>query len=98
MHGALLNAYMTALCGTQLPGPGAVLLTQTLRYLHPVRVDRDAFTARVRVTHVDARRPIVTVATPCYVQDTLVMDGTASMLIPRPTWRLARHHAPPHGL
>lgn len=81
-HGMLAGAYISAVIGAKLPGPGAVYLTQSLRFRRPVRVG-DAVTARVTVKALDARRGHVTLKTVCEVNGKAVMDGEAVIMVPR---------------
>lgn len=48
-HGILSASLISAAVALQLPGPGAVYVSQTLRFLRPVRVG-DQLTARLEVT------------------------------------------------
>src|ERR1700683_987537 len=45
-HGMLSAGYISAVLGTQLPGPGAIYVSQTLNFRRPVRIG-DEVTARV---------------------------------------------------
>ena len=47
-HGMLTASLISAVIGTQMPGPGAVYLSQTLRFLGPVKIG-DVVTAMVEV-------------------------------------------------
>jgi len=49
--GILTAAFISAVVGTELPGPGAVYLSQSLKFLRPVMVN-DTITTRVEVTEV----------------------------------------------
>src|SRR2546423_453335 len=51
-HGMLSAAYVSAVLGTKLPGPGAIYLSQSLRFRRPVRIG-DEVTARVTVKALD---------------------------------------------
>ncbi len=81
-HGALGAAYISAVMGNQLPGPGSVYLTQALKFRRPVRIG-DALTARVTVTALDARRGFATLRTLCEVDGKTVIDGEALVAVPR---------------
>ena len=37
-HGMLGASYLSAVLGTELPGPGAVYLSQSLRFRRPIRI------------------------------------------------------------
>jgi 3-hydroxybutyryl-CoA dehydratase len=81
-HGMLAAGYLSAVLGTQMPGPGAVYLTQSLRFRRPVRIG-DAVTARVRITAIDADRARVTLETLCLVDDKTVVEGEAVVMVDR---------------
>jgi 3-hydroxybutyryl-CoA dehydratase len=81
-HGMLAAAYISAVIGTKLPGPGSVYLKQSLRFRRPVQLG-DSVTARVTVKALDARRGHVTLATVCEVNGKRVMDGEALVAAPR---------------
>ena len=83
-HGMLAGAYISAVMGTALPGPGAVYLTQSLRFRRPVRIG-DPVTARVTVKALDERRGYATLATVCQVNGKTVVDGEAVVMVPRRT-------------
>ncbi|WP_374573594.1 MaoC family dehydratase [Phenylobacterium sp.] len=81
-HGMLSGAYISAVLGTRLPGPGAIYLNQSLRFRRPVRIG-DAVTARVTVQALDERRGHVTLATLCLVDGKTVVEGEAVVMVPR---------------
>jgi 3-hydroxybutyryl-CoA dehydratase len=81
-HGMLSGAYISAVLGTRLPGPGAIYLNQSLRFRRPVRIG-DAVTARATVTALDERRGHVTLATVCLVGGKTVVDGEAVVMVPK---------------
>ena len=81
-HGMLAAAYISAVLGVQLPGPGAIYLTQSLRFRRPVKIG-DAVTARVEVTALEERRGQATLATVCLVGGKPAVDGEALVMIPR---------------
>ena len=81
-HGMLSAAYISAVLGTKLPGPGAIYLSQTLRFRRPVRLG-DSVTARVTVKALDADRGHVTLTTVCEVNGKAVVDGEAVVMVPR---------------
>lgn len=81
-HGMLSAAYLSAVLGTQLPGPGAIYLTQSLRFRRPVRIG-DEVTARVTVKALDARRGHVTLETVCLAGGKTVIEGEALVMAPR---------------
>lgn len=81
-HGMLSAAYISAVLGTTLPGPGAIYLSQSLRFRRPVKIG-DAVTARVVIKALDARRGHVTLETVCLVDGKTVADGEAVVMVPK---------------
>ncbi|THD77272.1 MAG: MaoC family dehydratase [Phenylobacterium sp.] len=81
-HGMLSAAYVSAVLGTRLPGPGAIYLSQSLRFRRPVRIG-DEVTARATVTALDEKRGQVTLETVCLVAGKTVMDGEALVMAPK---------------
>ena len=63
-HGMLAASLVSATLANELPGPGSVYLSQTLRFVAPV-FPGDTVTARVEVTKVREDKPIVTLDTVC---------------------------------
>lgn len=54
-HGMWGGALISTVLGTQLPGPGAIYLGQSLRFLHPI-YPGDTVTVTVTVAEMDAER------------------------------------------
>ena len=81
-HGMLGASYLSALLGTELPGPGAVYLSQTLRFRRPIRIG-DVVTARVRVVAIDTTKARVTLETTCLVDDKAAVEGDAVVMVER---------------
>lgn len=81
-HGMLSAGYISAVLGTTLPGPGAIYLSQSLKFKRPVRIG-DEVTARATVTGIDAAKAHVTLATVCLVKGKPVVDGEAVVMVPR---------------
>ncbi len=81
-HGMLTAGLVSAVLGTRLPGPGAIYLSQTLRFLRPVFVG-DAVTVRVEVLEVLPAKRRVRLATTCRNQrGESVLEGEALVLVP----------------
>lgn len=81
-HGMLSAAYISAILGTRLPGPGAIYLSQSLRFRRPVKIG-DLVVARCTVSALDAAKGRVTLETVCEVDGKTVMDGEAVVIAPR---------------
>lgn len=67
--------------GEQLPGHGTVYLSQTLKFIGPVRPG-DTVRAQVTVEGIDTARRRVTLATGAWVGNTVVLKGEALVLAP----------------
>ncbi|HLF87453.1 MAG TPA: MaoC family dehydratase [Anaerolineales bacterium] len=82
VHGMLVAGLISAVLGTQLPGPGTIFLGQELSFKAPVYIG-DTVTAEIEVATVRDGKPIVTLKTNCYNQDgTLVIEGKAIVMYP----------------
>ncbi len=81
-HGMLSAGYISAVIGTKLPGSGAIYLEQTLRFRRPVRIG-DEVTARAEITAIDGERTRITLATTCKVAGKAVVEGEATIMVPR---------------
>jgi 3-hydroxybutyryl-CoA dehydratase len=83
-HGMLSAGMISAVLGTKLPGPGALYLQQTLKFVRPVYPD-DTLTATVEVTAYREDRRMVTLRTTCTDQrGEMVLDGEAIVLLDPP--------------
>jgi 3-hydroxybutyryl-CoA dehydratase len=77
----LSAAFSSAVLGTKLPGPGAIYLSQSLRFRAPVHVG-DTVVARVTVKEVVPEKRRVVLETLCLVGETVVVEGEATIYIP----------------
>lgn len=80
-HGMLTASLISAVIGEQLPGHGTVYLSQSLRFMAPVRPG-DLLEARVKVIVIDHAKRRVTLETLCVVGNTVVLKGEALVLAP----------------
>ena len=78
----LSAAYISALLAGELPGPGAVYMSQSLRFRRPVRIG-DEVTTKITVTAIDAEKARVTLETVCTVAGKAVLEGEAMVMAPR---------------
>ena len=78
-HGMLAGALISALLGTELPGPGAVYLSQTLDFKRPIRPG-DEVTVKVTVKAVEPPRAVL--STQVLVRGKLAVDGEAVVALP----------------
>ena len=81
-HGMLSASYISAVLGGKLPGPGAIYLSQNLRFRRPVKIG-DLVTARVTVSGLDGDKGRATLATVCLVDGRTAIDGEAVVMVPR---------------
>jgi len=81
-HGLMSASFGSAVVGTILPGAGAIYLGQTLNFYKPVRIGQVAL-ARVTVAVIDEAAARVVLRCEVYVNDELVMDGDATVRVPR---------------
>jgi 3-hydroxybutyryl-CoA dehydratase len=81
-HGMLSAAYISAVLGNDLPGPGAIYLSQSLRFRRPVKIG-DPVIARVTVKALDEAKGHATFETVCLVNGKTVVDGEALIMVPR---------------
>jgi 3-hydroxybutyryl-CoA dehydratase len=82
-HGALLVAFVSKVLGMDLPGPGAVYLTQSIEFLAPVRVGEEIEVA-VRVEQIDRDERVLTVANSITdAKGTEVARGVSRVKLPK---------------
>ena len=80
-HGMLSASLISTCIGTQLPGNGAIYLSQTFKFVAPV-YPGDTVTARVTITKVRDDKPIVTLETVCFNQnEEPVVKGEAVVMV-----------------
>ncbi|WP_417317023.1 MaoC family dehydratase [Emcibacter sp.] len=80
-HGMMTAGIISAVLGTELPGPGAIYMSQNLKFRAPVRIG-DTIQASVTVEDVIVEKKRVKLQCVCKVGDTVVMDGEALMMVP----------------
>lgn len=80
-HGLYTASLISAVLGTTLPGPGAVYISQTLRFRAPVRIG-DMVVVAVQVAELDPIKHRVKLACECVVEGTCVLEGEAVVMVP----------------
>ena len=79
VHGMLTASLLSTVLAMQLPGPGAIYLSQTLRFLRAVKLG-DTVTAQVQVTAIDVAKRRMTLATTVRNErGKTVVEGEASV-------------------
>lgn len=82
VHGMLTASMISAVLGTKLPGPGCIYVSQTMRFLAPVRAG-DTVRATATVRTIDRERRRVTIDTVCAVAGKPVVEGEAVLMVAR---------------
>jgi len=80
-HGMFTASLISAVIGTRLPGPGAVYLSQTLRFLAPVKIG-DVVAAVVQVAEMVEKGRRVRLECQCLVDGKPVLEGEAWVMVP----------------
>jgi 3-hydroxybutyryl-CoA dehydratase len=80
-HGMLTAGHVSAVLGTRLPGPGAIYMSQSLRFTRPVFVG-DTVTSTVEVVEIDEKRRVRLRTTSTNQEGKTVLEGEARLLIP----------------
>lgn len=82
-HGLLSASFLSAVLANQLPGPGAIFLSLSVRFQAPVFIG-DTITARAEVAQVDSEKHRVTMNLFCINQDDKqVLEGEAVLSPPK---------------
>ena len=80
-HGMLSAGLISAVLGTQLPGPGTLYMSQSLRFRAPVKPG-DTVIATVEVTALNDEKKRATLKTICAVGEEVVIEGEAYVQVP----------------
>jgi 3-hydroxybutyryl-CoA dehydratase len=80
-HGMLAAAYISAVFGTKLPGPGAIYISQTLSFNAPVTIG-DTVVTTVKVAELVPEKRRAKFACVCAVNGKPVVDGEAMLMVP----------------
>jgi len=81
-HGILIASYISALVASELPGPGAIYVGQTLSFRRPVKIG-DEVTTKVEITSLDASKARAVLNCTCSVRGKAVLTGEATIMVPR---------------
>ena len=80
-HGMLSAAYISAVFGMKLPGPGAIYISQTLNFKAPVKIG-DTVVTTVKVIELIAEKKRARFETVCSVDGKAVVQGEAVLMVP----------------
>jgi 3-hydroxybutyryl-CoA dehydratase len=83
VHGFLSASLISAAIAGRLPGPGSIYLRQNLMFRAPVRIG-DRVEAHVTIAELLPAKNRVLLTTICRVGETIVVEGDAMVLAPRP--------------
>jgi acyl dehydratase len=80
-HGFWSGSLISTLLGTQLPGPGTIYLSQSLKFSRPVYIG-DTITIEVNVIEKKPKNRVVLECTCVNQKGELVTSGTAEVIAP----------------
>ncbi len=80
-HGMLSAGYISAVFGIEMPGPGAIYVSQTLNFRAPVR-SGDRVVAKVRVMELYPAKRRARFECVCAVDGKAVLEGEAVLMVP----------------
>jgi 3-hydroxybutyryl-CoA dehydratase len=80
-HGMLTAAFISTVLGTRLPGPGAIYVSQSIRFKAPVRAG-DTVVCRATVTDLVPEKKRATLTTVVSVGNKVVLEGEAVLMVP----------------
>lgn len=80
-HGMLTAAYVSAVFGADMPGPGCIYVSQTLNFRGPVRPGDEVVTT-VRVVDLLPAKRRARFDCLCKIGDKTVLEGEAILLVP----------------
>jgi 3-hydroxybutyryl-CoA dehydratase len=80
-HGMLSAAYISAVFGMKLPGPGAIYISQTLNFKAPVKIG-DTVVTTVKVAELIPEKRRARFECVCSVNSKPVVQGEAVLMVP----------------
>lgn len=80
-HGMLTAGYISTVFGMELPGPGAIYVSQTLNFRGPVRIG-DHVVAKVRVMELYPAKRRARFDCLCHIEGKPVLEGEAVLMVP----------------
>jgi len=80
-HGMLSAAYLSAVFGMKLPGPGAIYISQTLAFKGPVKIGDEVVTT-VKVAELIPEKRRARFDCTCSVDGKAVVTGEAVLMVP----------------
>ena len=80
-HGMLSAGFISAVLANQLPGPGTIYMSQSLKFRAPVKIG-ETVTATVEVMDLHPEKHRATLRTVCTVKGEPVLEGEAYVSVP----------------
>ncbi len=80
-HGMLSAAYISAVFGMKLPGPGDIYMSQTLKFKAPVKIG-DTVVTTVKVAELMPEKRRARFECVCTVNDKPVVENEAMLMVP----------------
>lgn len=80
-HGMLSAAYISAVFGMKLPGPGAIYISQTLAFKAPVKIGDEVVTT-VKVAELVPEKKRARFDCVCTINGKPVVTGEAVLMVP----------------
>ena len=87
VHGMLTASLISTVIGTKLPGPGCVYVSQNLNFKAPVKIG-DAVETKCKIIKIIPDKHMIEMNTLCFVANTLVIEGKATIMVPLKLTRL----------
>jgi 3-hydroxybutyryl-CoA dehydratase len=81
-HGAFIASLLSAVMGTQLPGPGAIFRSLNLNYRGPVRLG-DEVLVHAEIAEIQPEKQLVTLSVWCKVGGKKIVRGDAGAWVAR---------------
>lgn len=88
-HGLYTASLISAVLGMRMPGPGAIYMSQTLRFRAPVRIG-DVVLVSVEVAELFPEKKRCKLACECVVDGKVVLEGEALVMVPSRDMALSR--------
>ncbi len=80
-HGMLTAGYISAVFGMEMPGPGAIYVSQTLNFKAPVKIG-DRVVAKAKVVELIPAKKRARFDCICSIDGKSVLEGEAVLMVP----------------
>ena len=81
-QGMLGATFISAVIGSRLPGHGTIYLSQSLKFLSPVKIG-DRVTTEATIAELRPEKSRAVLKTVCRVGDRITIEGEALVMVPR---------------